>query len=46
MWCTLQLLKEVWMKMELEKLENHEEVAVRTLLDSRATGLFMDMTFA
>jgi len=46
MWRTLQLLKEVWMKMGLEKLENHKEVAVRTLLDSRATGLFMDMTFA
>ena len=34
------------MKVGLEKLENHEGVAVRALLDSRATGLFMDMTFA
>jgi len=34
------------MKMGLEKLENHEGVAVRALLDSGATGLFMDMTFA
>jgi len=34
------------MKMGLEKLENHKGVAVRALLDSRATGLFMDMTFA
>jgi len=34
------------MKVELEKLENHEGVAVKALLDSRATGLFMDMTFA
>jgi len=33
------------MKVGLEKLENHEGVAVRVLLDSRATGLFMDMTF-
>jgi len=33
------------MRVELEKLENHEEVAVKALLDSGATGLFMDMTF-
>jgi len=44
--CTLQPLREVWMKVGLEKLENHEGVAVKALLDSRATGLFMDMTFA
>ena len=34
------------MKVELEKLESHEEVAVRVLLDSGATDLFMDTTFA
>ena len=34
------------MKVGLEKLENHEGVVVRVLLDSRATGLFMDTTFA
>jgi len=45
-WYILQLLREVWMKVGLEKLESHEGVVVRTLLDSRATGLFMDMTFA
>jgi len=33
------------MKMELEKLENHKGVAVKALLDSRATGLFIDTTF-
>ena len=43
---TLRLLREVWMKVELEKLENHEEVAVRALLHSGATGLFIDTTFA
>jgi len=43
---TLQLLREVWMKVGLEKLENHKEVAVKALLDSRATDLFMDITFA
>ena len=44
--CTLWLLREVWMKMGLEKLENHKGIAVRALLDSGATGLFMNMTFA
>jgi len=34
------------MKVGLEKLESHEGIAVKALLDSRATGLFMDMTFA
>jgi len=45
-WCILWLLREVWMRVGLEKLENHEEVAVRALLDSRATDLFMNITFA
>jgi len=34
------------MKVGLEKLENHKGVAVEALLDSRAIGLFIDMTFA
>jgi len=42
----LQPLREVWLKVGLEKLENHEGVAVKALLDSGVTGLFMDMTFA
>jgi len=44
--CTLQLLREVWLKVGLEKLENHEGVTVKALLDSGAIGLFMNMTFA
>ena len=43
---TLWLLREIWMKVGLEKLENHEGITVKALLDSRATGLFMDTTFA
>ena len=43
---TLQPLREVWMKVGLEKLESHEGVVVKALLDSGATGLFMDTTFA
>ena len=42
----VQPLREVWMKVGLEKLDNHKGVAVRALLDSRAIGLFMDTTFA
>ena len=34
------------MKVGLEKLESHEGIAVKVLLDSRVTGLFMDTTFA
>jgi len=44
--CTLQPLKEVWLKVGLEKLKSHKGIAVKALLDSGATGLFMDMTFA
>jgi len=34
------------MKVELKKLENHKRVVVKALLDSGATGLFMDIAFA
>jgi len=43
---TLRPLREVWLKVGLEKLESHEGIAVKALLDSGATGLFMDTTFA
>jgi len=33
-------------KVELEKLKNYEDIAVKALLDSGATGLFMDTKFA
>jgi len=44
-WHTLQLLREVWMKVGLEKLESYEGIAVKALVDSGATGLFMDTAF-
>jgi len=44
-WHMLWPLKEVWMKIGLEKLENHKGVVVKALLDSGATGLFMDAQF-
>jgi len=34
------------LKVGLEKLESHEGIAVKALLDSRVTGLFMNTTFA
>ena len=34
------------MRVGLEKLESHEGVIVKALLDSGATGIFMDTTFA
>ena len=34
------------MRVELEKLESHKGIAVKVLLDSGATGLFIDTTFA
>jgi len=43
---TLQPLREVWMRVGLEKLESHKGIAVKALLDSGTTGLFMDTIFA
>ena len=42
----LRPLREVWMKIELEKLESYEGMAVKVLLDNGTTGLFIDTTFA
>ena len=43
--CTLWPLREVWMKIGLEKLENYEGVVVKVLLNSSTTGLFIDTQF-
>ena len=39
---TLKPLREVWLEVEIEKLDNHEGVTVKTLLDSGTTGIFVD----
>jgi len=44
--CILQPLREVWLKVGLEKLESHEGIAVKALLDSGVIGLFINTTFA
>jgi len=36
------MITEVWIKVGIEKLNNHEGVTVKALLDSGATGLFAD----
>jgi len=38
----LKPLREVWLEIGIEKLDNHEGIMVKALLDSSATGLFVD----
>ena len=38
---TLRGLREVWMQIGVEKIDTHEGISVKVLLDSGATGLFM-----
>jgi len=42
---TLKPLREVWLEVGIEKLDNHERVAVKALLDSGTTGIFVDKKF-
>jgi len=42
---TLKPLREVWLEVGIEKLDNHKGVTVKTLLDSGATGIFVDKKF-
>jgi len=42
---TMRPLREVWMRIRLEKIDTHEGVTVKALLDSRATGMFVDRKF-
>jgi len=42
---TLKPLREVWLEVGIEKLNNHERVTVKALLDSGATGIFVDKKF-
>jgi len=36
------MLREVWLNIRIEKIDTHEGVTVKALLDSGATGMFMD----
>jgi len=42
---TLKPLREVWLEVGIEKLDNHKGVMVKALLDSGATGIFVDKKF-
>jgi len=41
----LKPLSEVWLEIGIEKLDNHGGVTVKALLDSGATGIFVDKKF-
>ena len=43
--CTLRSLNKVWMTIGMEKVDTHEGVTVKALLDSGATGMFADRKF-
>jgi len=36
------MLREVWLNVEVEKLDMHKGITIKALLDSGATGMFMD----
>jgi len=36
------MLREVWLNIGVEKIDTHEGVMIKALLDSGATGMFMD----
>ena len=39
---TLKMLREVWLNIGVEKVDIHEGITVKALLDSGATEIFMD----
>ena len=43
---TFKILREVWLDIGIEKVDTHEGVTVKVLLDSGTTGIFMDREMA
>ena len=41
-----KMLREVWMDIRIEKVDIHEDITVKVLLDSDATGMFIDWRMA
>ena len=39
---TFKMLREVWLNIGVEKIDTHEGVMIKALLDSGAMGMFMD----
>ena len=44
--CTMRPLKEVWMRIGMEKIDTHEGITVKALLDSGAMEMFVNKKFA
>jgi len=40
------MLREVWLNIRVEKIDTHEGIMIKALLDSSATGMFMDRQMA
>jgi len=40
------MLREVWMNIRVEKIDMHEGVMIKALLDSGVMGIFMDRQMA
>jgi len=43
---TFKMLREVWLNIGVEKVDTHEGIIVKALLDSSVTGMFMDKKMA
>jgi len=43
---TFKILREVWLNIGVEKVDTHEGITVKALLDSGTTGMFMDKKMA
>ena len=41
-----KMLREIWMNIGIEKVDMHKGITVKALLDSGATGIFMDQRMA
>jgi len=43
---TFKMLREVWLNIRVEKIDTHEGMMIKVLLDSGATEMFMDRQMA
>jgi len=43
---TFKMLREIWLNIRVEKINMHEGVMIKALLDSGVTGMFMDRQMA
>jgi len=41
-----KMLRKVWLNISIEKVDIHERITVKVLLDSGTTGMFMDRKIA